>query len=140
MPKSAAQTKDAPSQQVAEAVAAGAVNGPGAPVDLEAALDEITPVNLEAPTIIPAAETEAVTEEDGITAWHTGKKITALWCNSSNRNAYASVEGIGWRRLANTNDGAHLSLTMLAAHAEQTGANCNIRIESDNMIHEIYVW
>ena len=94
-----------------------------------------------APVMTPPAE--AVTEEiadTGIAAWHNGKKVTAMWANSSVRNSYAAVEGLGWKRLSNANDSSWVALTMLASHAEQVNANCNVRIESDNEIHEIYVF
>lgn len=114
---------------------------PGAPRELATAFADVVPLRPAGPTIVPAAETvTAGAEEQGITAWHNSKKVTALWCNASDRNAYAAVDGVGWRRLSNANDSAHLNLAMLASHAEHTGSNCNIRVESDNMIHEIYVW
>jgi hypothetical protein len=93
------------------------------------------------PMMVPPSEIgEQVAEDAGVAAWHNGKKVTATWCNSSVRNAYASVEGLGWKRLYGGNDSAFLALTMLAAHAEQTNSTSNIRIESDGQIHEIYVW
>ena len=139
MGKKSNPAQDAPSLQVAEA---GDSGGPGAPSDLAAMTGDILPARVEAPSIIPESETAAIAngEDQGITAWHNSKKITALWCNSSNRNAYAAVEGLGWRRLSNANDGAHLNLAILASHAEQTGSNCNIRVETNNMIQEMYVW
>ncbi|MEJ2462243.1 MAG: hypothetical protein P8098_11540 [Candidatus Thiodiazotropha sp.] len=72
--------------------------------------------------------------------WYNGKKITALWCNQTDRNAYIYVGGMGWRKLSNANASALLSMVMLASHAEQTNATVNLRVESDNMVHEIYVW
>lgn len=79
-------------------------------------------------------------EATGITAWHNGKKITATWCNASNRNAYAAVQGLGWRRLSDANDSCFLSMTLMAAHAEQTNATVNVEIGTDNKIQQIYVW
>ncbi|MEJ2455840.1 MAG: hypothetical protein P8103_17020 [Candidatus Thiodiazotropha sp.] len=64
----------------------------------------------------------------------------ALWCNQTDRNAYIYVGGMGWRKLSNANASALLSMVMLASHAEQTNATVNLRVESDNMVHEIYVW
>lgn len=93
------------------------------------------------PMMIPPSEVvEQEIEAEGITAWHNNKKITAMWSNSSNRNAYASIAGMGWKKLSNANDSSFLALVMLASHAEQTNANCNIRIDSDGEIHQIYVW
>ena len=93
------------------------------------------------PTLVPPTEADIeAAAGNGIAAWHNGKKITALWSNSSNRNSYIAVEGMGWKKLSNANDSCVVSMTMLATHAEQTNANVNIRIEADGMVHEIYVW
>jgi hypothetical protein len=120
----ASAVADAPVELPAELLEAVAATAPGA-----------------APSLVPPTESalEAATE-DGIAAWHNGKKIVALWSNVSNRNAYISVEGMGWKKLSNANDSCVVSMTMMAAHAEQTNANVNIRIEADGMVHEIYVW
>lgn len=92
------------------------------------------------PSMSPPDDTAVASDSEGITAWHNGKKITAMWCNAANRNAYAAVSGLGWRKLSNANDSAFLSMVMLASHAETVSANVNINIGSDNEIHEIYVW
>jgi len=76
----------------------------------------------------------------GISAWQNNKKLTALWLNQQNRNSWIGVDGIGWKKLANTNDSSSVALTMLAAHAREKDAVVNYREESDNMIYEIYVW
>ncbi|WP_050930544.1 hypothetical protein [Aestuariivita boseongensis] len=110
-------------------------------MDVTALLGDTIVERVDRPAQMPPDDITVEAEEQaGITAWHNGKKITATWCNASNRNAYAAVQGIGWRRLCNANDSAFLSLTMLAAHAEQTNATVNVEIGSDNKIHQIYVW
>ncbi|HWB02106.1 MAG TPA: hypothetical protein VG796_03715 [Verrucomicrobiales bacterium] len=76
----------------------------------------------------------------GITAWLNNKRITALWSINQNRNSWAHVEGIGWKRLANNSDSAIVALTMLAAHAREKASVVNYREESDGMIREMYVW
>lgn len=43
-------------------------------------------------------------------------------------------------KLANNSDTAIVALTMLGANARQTQGIVNYRQESDNMIHEMYVW
>lgn len=97
--------------------------------------DEVMPI------MAPPSEVEIqAIKSGGIAAWHNSKKITAMWCNSSDRNAYAAITGMGWKKIANSSDSAFLTLTMLASHAEQTNSTCNIRIDSDGAIHEIYVW
>lgn len=91
------------------------------------------------PSVTPPTEAVAA-DEIGATAWHNNKRITSMWCNASNKNAYAAIQGVGWRRISPANDSAWLSMTMLASLAEQTGARANILLGDDNMIREIYVW
>lgn len=94
-----------------------------------------------APTQFPPTEAAAIEAAgDGIAAWHNGKKITALWSDQANRNSWISIQGMGWKKLAKKNDSSSLSLTMIGAHAEQTGATVNVRIESDGLVHELYAW
>lgn len=115
----------------------------GAPMAIpEALLEEAAATAAgAAPTLVPPTEAEIeAAESEGIAAWYSGKKIVALWSNDDNRNSYISVPGLGWKKLSSANDSSVVSMTMLAAHAEQTNANVNIRIEADGMVHEIYVW
>ena len=114
----------------------------GAPTPLDTLLGESeAEMSTEAmPTLAPPAEiTTEATADEGMTAWQTGKKITALWSNSVNRNSYAAVSGIGWKKFAGP-DSAVISMTMMAAHAEQMNRSVNLLIEGDGKIHAIYVW
>jgi hypothetical protein len=98
-----------------------------------------------APPAVPTAEppsSVAAAGTDGVTAtiWVNNQKFNALWCIAENRNSWVGVAGVGWLRLANNSDSAVVALTMLASHAKQAQAPVNYRQESDNMIHEMYVW
>ena len=107
----------------------------------ESLMEEAAQAPAAAPTLVPPTEAEIqAAEAEGIAAWYSGKKITALWSSDANRNSYIAVPGLGWKKLSNANDSSTVSLTMLAATAEQTNANVNIRVEADGMVHEIYVW
>ena len=75
-----------------------------------------------------------------ITAWQNSKKVDALWTINQDRNSWFGVEGIGWRHLANVDETSVTALTMLVGHARSTGAVVNYREESDNLVHEVYVW
>ncbi len=140
MPKR--KTADAPATDVQEMERTEAHSAGDAPtMDVTALLSDTIVERIDRPAQTPPDDiTVAADEGEGITAWHTGKKITATWCNASNRNAYAAVQGLGWRRLSNGNDSSFLALTMLAAHAEQTNATVNVEIGRDNKIRQIYVW
>jgi hypothetical protein len=89
-----------------------------------------------APTVQPAGEGVSA----GIGAWNNSKKITGLWSINQNRNSWAYIDGVGWRKLANNSDSAVVALSVLAAHAREKNSSVNYRDEADGMIHEIYVW
>jgi hypothetical protein len=125
-----------------QAVAALAHVGRESPtLAIEEATAAQTIADIGAPALTPPTPALLAAEgEEGITAWINGVKIVALWVNSSARNAWAFVGGLGWRRIVFTNDSAFLNVTAMLSHARQVNATCNVRIESDNVIHEAYVW
>jgi len=74
-------------------------------------------------------------------AWQRGKKITALWAINEPNNAWAWVDGLGWRKCEdNTNT---TNLLTLCAHAKSTGSFVDFDEQThDNAtrIAQIYVW
>jgi hypothetical protein len=76
----------------------------------------------------------------GASVWVDNKKVNALWSINENRNSWIGVAGVGWVKLANNSDSAIVALTMLGANAKLTQGIVRYRQESDNMIHEMYVW
>jgi hypothetical protein len=90
------------------------------------------------PTLLPSAA--GVSSSGGVAAWLNDKRVTALWVINQNRNSWAFISGVGWKKLANNSDTAVVALTMLAAHAKQSQTNYSYRDEADGMIHESYVW
>ena len=91
---------------------------------------------------VPEAEPqEAASAKTGYTAstWMNNKKIVAVWSINQNRNSWVAVEGVGWKKLANNSDSAIVALTILGAHALQTGRTANLR-EENGQIKEIYAW
>lgn len=62
---------------------------------VEMAIAAAAEISME-PTLVPP-QTEAKTDT-GITAWQNNQKITALWSNSANRNVWAYVANIGWKK------------------------------------------
>lgn len=95
---------------------------------------------LEAPNLTPPSQRAVQGSADAVAAWHNAKKITALWTNDAALSAWIAIDGLGWKRLSTAQESAHVTMALLAAHAEQTGATVNVRIEADDMVHEIYVW
>lgn len=109
----------------------------------------VTSATAAAPTAEPPSSTgigagggagASATGGTGATVWVNSKKINALWAINENRNSWVGVAGVGWVKLANNSDSAIVALTMLGANAKQTQGTVNYRQESDNMLHEIYVW
>ena len=76
----------------------------------------------------------------GVSLWQQNKKVSALWSINQDRNSWVGVDGIGWKKLANSNDSSVVALTLLATHAREKDAAVSYREESDGMIYEMYVW
>jgi hypothetical protein len=90
------------------------------------------------PTLLPP-QSEGKTA-GGVTAWQNSQKITALWSNNANRNVWAYVANVGWKKMADNSDSAVVAFNVLAAHAKLKGSTVNYRDEADGKVHEIYVW
>ena len=93
-----------------------------------------------APTQSPP-ETASSSGDDafGAGTWYNNKKITSLWTTNQQRNSYAGVSGLGWRKIAGTSDSAVVALTAAAAHARDRDRAVNVKIDN-NQIVELYVW
>jgi hypothetical protein len=91
------------------------------------------------PQLIPPEETAAA-GDTGITAWLTNKKIVGVWSNAANKNSWINVQGTGWRRINPASENAVVAMTILASHAKADNRNASVRVEGDNLVHEIYVW
>jgi hypothetical protein len=120
-----AMTDTMPMQPPPTAALGGAGQGAGSGAD-------------DVPTQLPS-EAAGITA-GAVGAWLNDKRVTALWTINQNRNAWAYIAGVGWKKLANNSDTAVVALTMLAAHAKQAQTNFSYRDEADGMIHETYVW
>ena len=111
----------------------------GAPTLDLAALVADPPGRPGGPMTLPPSENRAATA-DGVAQWHDDRRVTALWSNAAARNAYASVPGLGWKRLVHSDDSAFLAMVAMASHAEATGAPVRLKLGSGGEIEEIYVW
>lgn len=92
-----------------------------------------------APTMEPPGVAEAVR---GTTAsvWVQNVLVNALWSINQNRNSWAAFATKGWQKFADNSDSAIIAFTTLAAHARVAQGPTSYRQESDNKVHEIYVW
>ncbi len=124
-----------PTVQPVSTSVAGTEGMPDITVNLESLASTTTAA--AGPQLVPPTE---AAEQSGITAWLTGKQIVGIWSNASPRNSWVSIEGVGWRKLYNAGDTGITEMTMLAAHAKAGVRQCSMRIEADNLVHEIYVW
>jgi len=97
-----------------------------------------TAASAAAPSLAPPQAVDA--EGGAVTVWNNDKRVSGLWGINENRNSWAYITGVGWKKLANNSDSAVVALTMLAAHAKQTQTTYTYRDEADGMIHESYVW
>lgn len=99
-------------------------------------------VNGAAAAAAPALEPPGAEAVGGITAstWVQNVQVSALWSINQNRNSWASFAGQGWQKFANNSDSAAMAFTTLAANARVANGPTSYRKESDNMVHEIYVW
>lgn len=98
---------------------------------------EPAPVPLARPTVDPP---DAPSGSGPLPAGFVSVKVLALFASSDTRNGRANLDGLGWRRLAATNDSAHLNLGLLATAARMQGTATPVRHEADEQIHEVYLW
>lgn len=140
--KSGAPTKVPPQTKAASSTAVEAAGDARPMLDLtDAGL--AAEVAEAGPTLAPpstGAGAAAAAETDAAGAWVSNVTINALWTINQPRNAWANVVGTGWRRIYAGSDGAFQALCTLASQARQTNRPCNVRVEADGMIHEIYLW
>jgi len=89
-------------------------------------------------TVAPAMLTAAVTAITG--TWQVDKRVTALWCNQSPRNAWLHIAGVGWRKLSPTQDSSVISMAAIGSTARQSNARVDYVEETDGTISQIVMW
>ncbi|MFN7930138.1 MAG: hypothetical protein U0Y68_19885 [Blastocatellia bacterium] len=107
---------------------------------------DITPeemAEMQSSKVEAAAPSLAPPQGAGVTAVTvvlSDKRVTGLWGINQDRNSWAHIDGIGWKKLINTSSSANTALTMLAAHARELNRRVDYREEADGMIYEMYIW
>ncbi len=71
--------------------------------------------------------------------WLEKKQITGLWSINQERNAYAYIDGIGWRKISAESDSIFLGMLELLSSAKESKSPVNLRVEND-VIKELYVF
>ncbi|MCU1679646.1 MAG: hypothetical protein JWQ81_385 [Amycolatopsis sp.] len=113
---------------------------PLTPDQLTSTSATITAPSAAEPVLSPPGTPQAVSAGSAAAAaWQSNKKVLALWTNNSDRNSFAFVEAIGWKRLATNSDSVHEALLMLATSGRLAGS-VTYPEAGDGLIHEIYLW
>jgi hypothetical protein len=74
-------------------------------------------------------------------AWQRGKKITALWSINEPDNAWAWVDGLGWRKCDRRTNTTSLLILAATAKGGSTFVDFNEEtVDGRATITEIYVW
>jgi hypothetical protein len=92
------------------------------------------------PVLGPRASGATLAAAGGAGTWQGNQTIGALWSSNDKDNAYAWINGVGWRRLAPTSDASLMAMNILTRLGRDSGAPINYREEADGAIHEIYLW
>lgn len=71
--------------------------------------------------------------------WQSNKRIIGLWAINQDRNAWAFVEGIGWKRIAFDNDNIFFNLLLLLTTAKAANRAVNY-YEQDGIIKQAYIF
>lgn len=105
--------------------AARAGGGPGAPV-------------LSPPDSAAAGIAGAQAEGTAITAWQS-VTVGGMWTSNHQSNAYAYLNGVGWRRISAANPVAHHAMLQILRLARD--ANLTVQADEDgSVLHTVYVW
>jgi len=70
--------------------------------------------------------------------WSTNKLITGLWTIDQDRNAFAYVDGDGWKRIAYDNDNVYYNMLSQLISAKGSGSTVSLNISNDT-ITQVYV-
>ena len=72
------------------------------------------------------------------TGWLNNTRVIGLWTIDQDRNAWAYLNGIGWRKIAPDNDNIFFDLLRLLAAAKEGGRPLNV-YQDNGVIKQIYV-
>ncbi|MEC5164833.1 hypothetical protein RCH18_000555 [Flavobacterium sp. PL11] len=92
------------------------------------------------PTLDPPFTSSGDAEDSfGAGVWNNDKRINGLFSTNETRNAWISVVGVGWLKLANSIDSANESLNIVANAAKIKNSPINYLLEN-GQVTQIYVW
>lgn len=90
-----------------------------------------------APSLTPPSSSESTTFGAGV--WNNDKRVNALYTTHDARNAWMSIVGVGWVKLATSNDSTNEAMTILASHARVKNSQINYSVDA-GLVNEMYVW
>lgn len=97
---------------------------------------DVTSTAAASPTMTPPSAGLTSTAVGAV----SGQKVTALWSNAANGNAYIYLATAGWKHLSNSSDNGSSNLTQLAGSARETGAAPYVVDDAAGMVTALYVW
>jgi C1A family cysteine protease len=72
------------------------------------------------------------------TGWQRNKRVTGLWVINQNRNAWAHIQGLGWRTISPDNDNILLNMLVQLTAAKAAGRPVTF-YEEQSVIKQVYV-
>ena len=72
------------------------------------------------------------------TGWLNNVRVIGLWAIDQDRNAWAYLSGVGWRKIAPDNDNIFFDLLRLLAAAKEGARPVNV-YQDVGVIKQIYV-
>ncbi|TAE40618.1 MAG: hypothetical protein EAZ70_03655 [Runella slithyformis] len=102
-------------------------------------IEEVLSANIaeNAPSLTPPSTSEATAFGAGV--WNNDKRVNGLYSTHDARNAWMSIVGVGWVKLATSNDSANEAMTILASHARVKNSQINYSVDA-GLVNEMYVW
>lgn len=91
-----------------------------------------------APTQMPPSSTSSASAfAAGV--WNNDKRVNGLYSTADARNSWMSIVGVGWVKLATSNDSTNEAMTILASHARVKNSQINYSVDA-SLVNEMYVW
>jgi hypothetical protein len=136
-------TKTKAPSRPSEKVSAAAATGTPVPTQMPQGLTERAATGIGVPVLAPPdshaaglmgaqAEVQAIAALQSVT-------VGGLWTSNNQSNAWAYLNGVGWRRISPASPVAHHAMLQILRLAKD--ANITVQADEDgSVIHNAYVW
>lgn len=79
--------------------------------------------------------------QTGVNAVFNGKKVVQTWSIDQNRNFWANVTDIGWKKVNDSSDANVVAFGLLCTSARTMNSNVDVTVDdTSGKITQIYVW